>query len=146
MLHRQLMSRKGMHSENLLKPCAIPIITKPSSNVGIDRLVIGGSQKELGIGPLGHRQMLLESFSDLRTHAGARLEGRPQSAVGVLRGTERRGSGGQLPLRPASAWDPTAGREARQRERLLHELEMAQTRAAQRKAYVRLLARLRSTI
>ena len=93
-------------------------------------------QKELGIGPLGHRQMLLESFADLRMHPGTRLAGRPQSAVGALQGTERRGSGGWLPLRPASARDPSAGREARQRGRLLHELERAQTRAAQRKAYV----------
>lgn len=96
--------------------------------------LIDGSQRELGIGPLGHRQMLLESFADLRTHPGLRSTGRPQSAVSARRGGNRRESDALEQPRPASARDPAAARESKRRERLLHELQRAQTRAAQRKA------------
>ena len=78
--------------------------------------------------------MLLESFADLRAHPGVRSAGRPQSAVSARRGGGRRVSDTPEAPRPASSRDPASSREARHRERLLHELQRAQTRAAQRKA------------
>ena len=98
-------------------------------------------QVELGIGPLGHRRMLLESFAELRAGAGElSRSARPQSAAARRHEPSEPVSPGVAatgrlsPLRPDSPLRMGgSASEARRRERLLRELERAEARAAQRR-------------
>lgn len=103
------------------------------------------TQTELGIGPLGHRRMLLESFAELRAGA-AEIGGRsarPQSAAARRPDASvptspdaARTGGSRSPQRPGSPLrvGGSSAIDLRRRERLLRELERAEARAAQRRA------------
>ena len=98
-------------------------------------------QVELGIGPLGHRRMLLDSFAELKAGVGeAGRSARPQSAA--VRRPEHSeptspdafANGRLSPLRPGSPLRIAgSASDLRRRERLLRELERAEARAAQRR-------------
>ncbi len=104
------------------------------------------TQVELGIGPLGHRRTLLESFAELRAGPPADIGGRsarsrsaaarrPESASPTSQEAGRTGRVNSGPLRPGSPLRISgSAADLRRRERLLRELDRAEARAAQRRA------------
>ena len=104
--------------------------------------MVACDQAEVGIGPLGHRRMLLDSFAELRAGAGegGGWSARPQSAA-VRRpdpsepaSPDAVANGRSSPLRPGSPLRMGgSASDLRRRERLMRELERAEARAAQRR-------------